>query len=151
MNISLLLQMAADGDGERIGLVCDGRRWSYAALFEAAKGAARLIRASGAGHVALLDESSEAAAIALFGSAIAGIPYVPLNYRLADPDLAGLLQRIAPALIVGDVDRVERLSPGVGHQVYTREAFVTAADERRQADWCKRRDADRAIAGARHR
>ena len=67
--------------------VCGGRRWSYGALLAAARGAALEIQASGASHVALLDESSEAAAIALFGAALAGVPYVPLNYRLADQDL----------------------------------------------------------------
>jgi len=132
MNISLILQMAADAEPDRIGLVCDGRRWSYAALQRAAIGAARGIRASGCSHVALLDESSEAAAIALFGAAIAGVPYVPLNYRLAEPDLAALLGRVAPAFIIGDTARVERLSPGAGHVVRTRADFVAEAEA--QAD-----------------
>ena len=132
MNISLILQMAADAEPDRIGLVCDGRRWSYAALQRAAIGAARAIRASGCGHVALLDESSEAAAIALFGAAIAGVPYVPLNYRLAEPDLAAQLGRIAPAFIIGDTARVERLSSGVGHVTRTRADFVAQAEA--QAD-----------------
>src|SRR5687768_360945 len=120
MNISLTLQMAADAEPERIGLVCDGRRWSYRSLLRAAQGAALDISNSGASHVALLDENSEAAAIALFAAAIAGVPYVPLNYRLADADLAALLQRIAPAYITGDVARIERLSPEGGHTVHSR-------------------------------
>jgi len=91
MKISLFLQMAAEADPERIGLVCDGRRWSYGALLRAARGAAVNIANSGCAHVALLDESSEADPIALFGAAFAGVPYVPLNYRLADADLAALL------------------------------------------------------------
>src|SRR3974390_429504 len=111
MNISLVLQMAADAEPDRIGLVCQGRRWSYGELWRAAQGAASSIAKSGCSHVALLDESSGAAAIALFGAAFAGIPYVPLNCRLADIDLAGLLQRIAPAYLVGDVERVRRLAP----------------------------------------
>ena len=128
MNISLILQMAADADPERIGLVCDGRRWSYSALVRAARGAAASIAKSGCSHVALLDESSEAAAIALFGAAIAGIPYVPLNYRLADADLAALLGRIAPACVIGDVERSNRLSPGSGHECLSRADFVAAAE-----------------------
>lgn len=125
MNIALILQMAADSAADRTGLVCDGARWSYGALYEAAKGAAALIRNSGCAYVALLDESSEAAAIALFGSAMAGVPYVPLNYRLADADLAGLLDRIAPALVIGDSDRVAKLSSG--HTSYSRADFAAAA------------------------
>ena len=73
MKISLFLEMAADAEPERIALVCDGRRWPYAALLRAARGAAMLIRDSGCSHVALLDESSEAAPIALFGAALAGV------------------------------------------------------------------------------
>ena len=128
MNISLILQMAGDAEPDRIGLVCDGRRWSYGSLLRAAQGAATLFTQSGATHVALLDESSEAAPIALFGAAIAGIPYVPLNYRLADADLAALLQRIAPAFVVGDVERVNRLNPTQKHVTQSRAQFVAAAE-----------------------
>jgi acyl-CoA synthetase (AMP-forming)/AMP-acid ligase II len=128
MNISLILQMATDTEPDRIGLVCDGRRWSYGALFAAAQYAARLITLSNCGHVALLDESSEASAIALFGAALAGIPYVPLNYRLADTDLAALLGRIAPALLIGDTSRVERLSPDRGHVALSRTNFVAQTE-----------------------
>ena len=129
MNISLILQMAADAQPERIGLICEARRWSYGALLRAARGAAKSIATSGCTHVALLDESSEAAPIALFGAAIAGVPYVPLNYRLADADLATLISRIAPAYIVSDVERIGRLSPEGSHFVRTRAAFVAGAEE----------------------
>ena len=134
MNLSLVLQMAAEAEPERIGLVCDGRRWSYGALFGAARGAAAAIRGSGCAYVALLDESSEAAAIALFGAAIAGVPYVPLNYRLADADLAALLKRIAPACLIGDVARIQRLGSDGGHVPWTRAAFVGAAEQRADTD-----------------
>lgn len=127
MNIALFLEMAAQAQADRIGLVCDGKRWSYGELDAAARGACALIRASGASHVALLDESSEAAVIALFGAALAGVPYCPLNYRLADTDLAALLDRVAPALVIGDVQRVEKLSGG--HTVYPRSEFTLAALE----------------------
>ena len=125
MNIALILQMAADTAPDRIGLVCDGQRWSYGELFEAARGAAELFAANGCRHVALLDESSEAAPIALFGAALAGIPYVPLNYRLADADLGALLDRIQPACVIGDSARAEGLSRG--HHCQGRASFVDAA------------------------
>jgi acyl-CoA synthetase (AMP-forming)/AMP-acid ligase II len=129
MNLSLILQMAAEAEPDRIGLVCDGRRWSYGGLLRAAQGAATRFSESGVGYVALLDESSEAAAIALFGAALAGIPYVPLNYRLADADLAALLKRVAPAWVIGDVGRVRRLDPEGGHQLWSRADFVAAAEQ----------------------
>jgi len=129
MNIALLLEMAADAAPDRIGLVCDGKRWTYTELLSAARGAFELIEQSGAQYVALLDESSEAAVIALFGAALAGVPYCPLNYRLADADLAALLERIAPALVVGDEERVARIAGNQGHTVLSREEFVAKAQE----------------------
>jgi acyl-CoA synthetase (AMP-forming)/AMP-acid ligase II len=129
MNLSLILQMAADTDPERTGLVSDGKRWSYSALYAAAKGAALAFRNAGCTHVALLDESSEASAIALFGAALAGIPYVPLNYRLADADLGALLDRIAPAYIVGDTARIARLRPNAEHTARMRTDFVREAEK----------------------
>jgi acyl-CoA synthetase (AMP-forming)/AMP-acid ligase II len=135
MNIALFLEMAADVAGDRIGLVCDGQRWSYAELLAGGRGAAQLIRDSGCEHVALLDESSEAAVLALFGAALAGVPYCPLNYRLADADLGGQLERIEPALVIGDAERSARLCPG--NTALSRWEFVTAAqaaDPLEQAD-----------------
>ncbi len=125
MNIALFLEMAADAAPDRIGLVCDGRRWSYGELIAGARGAAELIRTTGCEHVALLDESSEAAIFALFGAALAGVPYCPLNYRLANADLAGLLDRIAPALVIGDAARSERLYSG--NTSLSRADFVAQA------------------------
>jgi acyl-CoA synthetase (AMP-forming)/AMP-acid ligase II len=144
MNISLILQMAADAEPERIGLVCQGQRWSYHALWQAARGAATSILSSGCSHVALLDESSEAAAIALFGAAIAGVPYVPLNYRLPDTDLTGLLKRIAPAYLIGDVERIKRLGADAGHVAFDRAAFV--AEARKLADTAPEDEAGEGIA-----
>ena len=128
MNIALLLQMAAEAEPDRIGLVCDGRRWSYGTLLRATRGAAMHIIDTGMTHVALLDESSEAAPIALFGAALAGVPYVPLNYRLADADLAALLKRIAPACVIGDVARVQRIAGDHGHVTQSRASFVVSAE-----------------------
>ena len=129
MNIALLLEMAAEAAPDRIGLVCDGKRWTYGDLLAAARGAFELIEQSEAQYVALLDESSEAAVIALFGAALAGVPYCPLNYRLADADLAALLGRIAPALVIGDEERVTRIAGDLGHTVMAREDFSLQVQE----------------------
>jgi len=129
MNIALLLEMAAEAAPDRVGLVCDGKRWTYGDLLAAARGAFELVEQSGAQYVALLDESSEAAVIALFGASLAGVPYCPLNYRLADADLSALLARIAPALVIGDEERVMRIAGDQGHTVLSREEFALKAQE----------------------
>lgn len=128
MNISLILEMAADAAPDRIGLSCDnGQHWTYRQLLDASRTAAAMIVDCGASHVALLDESSEASVLALFGAAIADIPYCPLNYRLADADLGALIDRIAPALLIGDVTRADTLSSRADNCSLTRAAFVEAA------------------------
>lgn len=146
MNIALLLEMAAEAAPDRVALVCDGKRWTYGDLLAAARGAFEIIQESGAQYVALLDESSEASIIALFGAALAGVPYCPLNYRLADADLAALLERIAPALVVGDEERVERIAGDQGHVVYSRELFSLKAQESWPGDEEREYDAGTGIA-----
>ena len=68
MNLMMLLEMAAQGMGDREALVSGDSRLSYAQLFAAAKGAAAQITGSGAQHAGLLDISSPAMPITLFAS-----------------------------------------------------------------------------------
>ena len=143
MDIALLLNMAAEAAPERIALTSGGRHWSYADLWAAATGAAAEIAASGCTHVALLDTSGVAAPIALFGAALAGAPYCPLNYRLADADLTALLARIEPAFVVGDAARVGALAPGAQHKTFTSETFVATACAGADPDWESRAESDR--------
>ncbi|MDX3884429.1 MAG: AMP-binding protein [Sphingomonas sp.] len=100
MNIFMLLEMAADAMPDRVALVCDGESLTYGGLLTAAKGAAALAIARGAERLAFLDINGPAAPVALFGAALAGIPYVPINYRLTEPEIAALLERVSPALLV---------------------------------------------------
>lgn len=108
MNILMLLEMAADVMPDRVALVSGDDRLTYAGLLAAARGAAALALESGASRLAFLDVNGPAAAIALFGAALAGIPYVPVNYRLTAPEIAALLDRVTPALLVGDPGDVPR-------------------------------------------
>ncbi len=146
MNIALLLEMAAEAAPDRVALVCDGRRWTYGDLLDAARGAFELIRQSEVEYVALLDESNEAAVIAVFGAALAGVPYCPLNYRLPDADLAALLGRVAPALVIGDEERIVRLAGDQGHTVLSREEFVLKAQETVPADDAREYDPGEGVA-----
>lgn len=127
MTIADMLRRAAEEDGDRTALVCEGRRWSYAALWAAAQGAATLFRESEAQYVALLDGNGEAGVIALFGAALAGLPFAPLNYRRADADVTALLDRIAPAWLIVGNDRAARLGAAAGAIVSSPAAFFAAA------------------------
>ena len=105
MNLVMLLEMARSGFGDRVALTSGAESFTYAELFDAAGAAAAALRASGARHAALLDESSPALPVALFASAWAGLPFAPLNYRLTADELDALLARVAPAYLVTDADR----------------------------------------------
>ncbi|WP_159978161.1 MULTISPECIES: class I adenylate-forming enzyme family protein [unclassified Novosphingobium] len=146
MNIALLLEMAAEAAPDRIALVCEGKRWTYGDLLAAARGAFELIQDSGAEYVALLDESSEAAVIAVFGAALAGVPYCPLNYRLPDADLAALLGRIAPALVIGDEERVLRIAGGQDHTIIPRDEFTLKVQETVPGDDAREYDPGEGVA-----
>ena len=102
MNIAMILQMAADAMTDRIAVVSGDQRVSYAELASVADGAAASQKPGE--RLGFLGENSAAAPVALFAAAIAGVPFVPINYRLTDEQISGLLNRISPARVVTDRD-----------------------------------------------
>ena len=137
MNLMMLLEMAASGFGERVAIVSEGERLTYADLLRAAGAAAEAIAESGAKHAAILDVSSLALPIGLFGAAWAGVPFVPLNYRLTGAELDRLIAQIEPAHLVTDAARADALGSRAGVVPVSREAFIAAALHRnpRAAEW----------------
>jgi long-chain acyl-CoA synthetase len=124
LNISTILDMAAEAFGERTALVCGGQRLSYAELRAAAWRAARRIADANVKYVGLLDVNSPAAPIALFGAAYAGVPYVPLNYRLTAAEIGELIDRITPCLLVTGPEYVKLAAPRAGLTVVERATFA---------------------------
>merc|ERR1711969_266650 len=106
--------MAAGSFGDRVAVRNGDDSLSYAELFAAAGRAAEGIRASGASRVALLDVSSLAVPVALFGSAWAGVPFAPLNYRLTAEEVERLLKEISPCYLVASSERKADLSSAEG-------------------------------------
>ena len=100
MNIALLLQMAAEACPDRVAITFEGQHYENQALYDAAERAAAMFQSSGCRFVSVLDTSSPAAPIALMGAAMAGLPYVPLNYRLTAEQLTSLIERIQPAFLI---------------------------------------------------
>ena len=137
MNLMLLLEMAHQSHGERPALTSGGTTWSYSELYASAGRVASALRASGTAHAALLDVSSAAVPISLFASSWAGLPFVPLNYRLPDDALDALLARIAPVRLTTDPARAARLAGRDRLEVVTREDLLACAarGEVPDADW----------------
>lgn len=98
MNLTMLLDMAADGFGERIVI---GRRdggISAARLKELSVTGAEAIHAAGADALLYLAVNGPAYPVAMFAAARAGVPLVPVNYRLGAEQLDSLLEKHPRAL-----------------------------------------------------
>jgi acyl-CoA synthetase (AMP-forming)/AMP-acid ligase II/enoyl-CoA hydratase/carnithine racemase len=102
VNISMLLDMAADGFSDRV--LVGGRETGLTAvgLHARAEGAASGLRSAGVTALVHLAVSGPALPVALFAAARAGIPLVPMNYRLGPAQLNRLLARHPGARCVAD-------------------------------------------------
>jgi long-chain acyl-CoA synthetase len=127
MNLMMLLEMAASSFPERVAVQNGEDRLTFAELFSAAGVAAEQIAHSGAKHVASLDVSSLALPVGFFAAAWAGLPFVPLNYRLTGAELDRLVEQIEPAYLVTDAERASSLAGRSGATVSSREQFLAMA------------------------
>jgi acyl-CoA synthetase (AMP-forming)/AMP-acid ligase II len=98
VRLTLLLDMAADGFGQRV--LAGRRSGGITAVQLAARShsGARLVCERGAKALVYLDVNGPAFPVALFAAARAGVPLVPLNYRLGQLQLDALLARHPKAL-----------------------------------------------------
>jgi len=139
MNLMMLLEMAAGGMGERVAVQCHGERWTHAELFAGAGRLAGRIRDAGVERVSVLDVSSPGVPLALFASAWAGKPFVPINYRLTGAEVDALIERVTPVLLVTDRERAKSLSGRAGVKLILREDLLAearaAAADAPAADW----------------
>ncbi len=129
MNIAMLAEMVAEGDPERIVVGRTGRGTSAAALLERARRAATFYDKCGAEVVGWFGLNSDVLPVSLFGAALAGIPFSPLNYRAPDEQLRGIVARLAGGIMVADDDEVDRLGAcGARHIVTKGELAAVIAE-----------------------
>jgi fatty-acyl-CoA synthase len=152
MNVGFLLEIAAEGMPDRIAVGSRKGGLTYAGLLERAQRAARVVAATSAAgapaeRLAMLDLNSPVLPVLLFGAAFGGVPFVPINYRLADDRLRDLVARNAPAVMVVDPPVIERLGEVPGIDLVTRAEFAELIDrEPVGADVAPAGDADEEIA-----
>ncbi|MFJ2887130.1 class I adenylate-forming enzyme family protein [Streptomyces sp. NPDC087305] len=103
----MILEMVASG-GDRPVVTANGRSLTASDLLARARAAAHRFR----GHPAVLylSPSHLAYPVALFGAALEGIPFIPLNYRLGGYQLTRLLARHPGALVLRPADLDDLLS-----------------------------------------
>src|SRR5664279_1646454 len=84
---------------------------TFAELAERSAAGAGLLLAEGGRSVAYVGVNGPPFNVAVFASALAGLPITPLNYRLPDGDLGALLDRLEDPVVLVDDDMRARL-PG---------------------------------------
>ena len=102
MNVSMILDMAADGQGDRIAIGSRRGGLTYAELRQAARAGSHALLAGGHDTLAMAEPSGPVVPVALFAAAWAGASYAPLNYRLPPSTLAEALGHLPSPLLVGD-------------------------------------------------
>jgi acyl-CoA synthetase (AMP-forming)/AMP-acid ligase II len=112
----MLLEMVADVVGDQVAV----GSLTYAQLLERASAGSQLV----GDRLVLVDTNSEAVPIGLFSAALAGVPFVPVNYRLADDQLRAIVERAAPGTAVVDPEVVARLGAVEGLRVLERGSFL---------------------------
>src|SRR5262249_31774199 len=123
VSISLLLEMAASSDPDRVAVVCGQTRLTTGELSKLADGGSGVVTASGAAHVAYVGTGGVMLPRLLFSSARAAVPFTPLNYRLSDEALGQLIERLPEPLVVADNEYRDAVA-GAGAKVITSEQFV---------------------------
>jgi acyl-CoA synthetase (AMP-forming)/AMP-acid ligase II len=143
MNLTLLLEMAASSDPDRLALGDHHNGLTTARLFDLAGRMAQLLRLGGHERLVHTAESSPALPVALFAAAWSGAPFIPLNYRLADDRLRDLVAAQAPALAVIDPGTEHRLAGLDGVETVTTTDLLNrlSAVEPAPADWSNDPDA----------
>ena len=102
MSLSVLLEMSAASDPDRIAVVDGEHRLTRAQLSALADGGAAVIADAGVGHVCYVGTGGADLPVALFSAARAATPFTPLNYRLSSEALRELICRLPHPLVVAD-------------------------------------------------
>ncbi len=129
MSLSLLLEMAAADNPDRVAVVSGDARWTTQQLSDLAAGGAGVVAASNAEHVAYVGVGGKMLPLLIFASARAGRAFTPINYRLSGRSVQSLIDRLPKPLIITD-DRYRDTIDSTD-QVLSSAEFLTAA---RRAD-----------------
>jgi acyl-CoA synthetase (AMP-forming)/AMP-acid ligase II len=121
----MILEMASDSLPDRLAV----GPLTYAELGHRARRAGTWLAANACANVVLVDENSLAVPLGLFGAAIAGKPFAPVNYRLADDRLRAIVARVTPALVIAGDGVRERLAGAHDVEFIDRDAFLALTED----------------------
>jgi fatty-acyl-CoA synthase len=100
--------------GDRIAVVYQGREVSYAALFDFVGRYAAALRADGVGpgdRVAYLGANSVTFVTTYFAAIWVGAAFVPVNFRLAGPEIRSVLEDSRPDVVVAEPAQAAMIDP----------------------------------------
>jgi acyl-CoA synthetase (AMP-forming)/AMP-acid ligase II len=124
MNLLLLLDMAAAGRADAPAIKVDDDQLTVGELATAACAGAEHV--GDATALAYVGTNGLAFPIGVFAAAGAGVPFVPLNYRLSHDQLHDLLAPLGDVLVVADGPAAAALV-AAGHRVVDTDEFVAQA------------------------
>lgn len=102
MRVDMLLEMIGSTYPDRIGYTSGQDQLTYGELQEQVARGAAYARTRKYSAIVTVMESSILTPVTFLAAATAGIPYIPLNYRLSGAAIAHLLDQHPGALIVSD-------------------------------------------------
>ena len=126
MSISLLLEMAASGNPDRVAIVDGDLRLTTQQLSDLADGGAGVIAASNARHVMYVGTGGALLPLLIFASARAGLGFTPINYRLSAEGIGALIERLPEPLVIVD-ERYRKMVGNAAERVMTSGEFLAAA------------------------
>ena len=130
MNLSLLLEMSASTLEDRPAVTSGSRSLSYAQLDAAARRCAAKFLSMGATGVVYCGSNDASFPIAVFGAAYAGLPFIPLNYRLGEEQLQPLVEANRGAVVIAETAKIPGADPEmlVLRSTLLDASFATSAD-----------------------
>jgi acyl-CoA synthetase (AMP-forming)/AMP-acid ligase II len=130
MHVGLVLEMTHAGLDGRVAITADGATLTHRELAERSWAAATRFGADGIPAVVYLAGNHLSFPLALFGAAAAGIPFVPVNYRLSAEQVSDRLAAHPGALVVHQGQPPEGVDPGraVDHRAFVDSLASASAD-----------------------
>jgi acyl-CoA synthetase (AMP-forming)/AMP-acid ligase II len=146
VGVDVLLSLACSLDGKRaaLGSLDDDNALSFDELDEQSSSGAQVFTAADVSHVAFIGTHGRAFTTAVFAGSKAGLPLVPLNYRLSDERLIGLADRIDRPLVMVDTEMAHRV-PKRFRTITSEEFLRCCVDEPNSAATTQPAEQDTAV------
>lgn len=126
MHTALLLDMIADAAPDRLALGARDEKLTFDEVRRRVHRGAAWLQTMQNENIVFIGLNGPSFPISLFAAGLLARPFIPLNYRLPNPDINKLLARTSPSVAIVDDDMLDRFSDHPGVRCVARSAFDTA-------------------------